>query len=272
MEVTGPAKFWQERFQQFGHTGTVDKFIFAYDQPQRLNEVSRALEKLNIPIGKNTKILDVGCGTGDFISLFIEKGALNVTGIDFVGEVIKLAQKRFAAQKNVQLFQMSVEDMNFPPESFNLVIGINVLQHIIDEKGFSLALDKIMKTLIPGGHFLAMDFSPPRVKERNPSPYVVYRSKTEYIQALESRGAKLSGEFGLPRIGVRLFPVLRKLIDSPAKLSTRYYFSIMKLLKLVTFAFSKPFDYLLFPFPANYTDMRILVFQKTPVTVSPADN
>ena len=48
------------------------------------------LEKYSEP---NSKLLDIGCGTGD-ISREIEKKGYNVTGIDFSSTAIDIAKKK----------------------------------------------------------------------------------------------------------------------------------------------------------------------------------
>jgi len=70
------------------------------------------------------KILDVGCGTGQFGQYLYDKGLTNYLGIDFSEAAIEIA-KRNSAQ---QFIRSSYEDFSF--ESFNVIIALEVLEHL----------------------------------------------------------------------------------------------------------------------------------------------
>jgi len=286
MEGYDPKVFWDERCLRHGHTGEIDGLLYAYDQKQRLKAIGKALSRSRVRMNAGTKILDIGCGTGDLISLFVRCGELDITGIDLSDEVINCASSRFADSRNIRLSVMAVENMEFPVCSFDLVTGINVLQHIIDEDGFSRAIENTVRVVRSGGHILTMDFSPVKVRGREPASYLIIRSRNEYIRAFEDNGCKLIYEFGLPRIGVRLYGVisratakLMKLLpraetsrarennmeSEPAEPAESVFLRIYNLVRTMALKLAKPFDNLLAPFPSRYTDMRILIFEKTVV-------
>lgn len=203
-----PREFWNKRFRIYGHTGDVDSLIYAYDQPQRLRAIDKALSYSGVRINKDTKILDVGCGTGDMISLFISKGGIDITGIDIADEVINYARKRFTHEKRVKFLVMKLEDLGFAPNSFDLVLSVNVLQHVFNEEAFFKAIENMTEVTKTGGHILTMDFSPVKVRVRKPTFYTIVRPRKKYVQAFERKRGKLVCEFGLPRIGVRFCRVI----------------------------------------------------------------
>jgi len=98
-----PENYWGERFRIYGHTGWNDELIYAYDQPLRLKAINKALARAKIPIGDTTRILDIGCGTGDLVSEFVNRGA-SIIGVDVSSEVIEYAKKRFFNFKNAIKF------------------------------------------------------------------------------------------------------------------------------------------------------------------------
>jgi ubiquinone/menaquinone biosynthesis C-methylase UbiE len=178
---------------------------------------------------------------------------------------------------------MEAENMEFPPSSFDLVTSITVLQHITDGEAFSRAIGNIRGVVKTGGHICVMDFSPIKVKDRRPASYLIIRSRKEYVQAFENNGCRLICEFGLPRIGVRLYRVISKAMAKAAKLLLRARTSgakennteresieppesillrVYNMVGRITLKLAKPLDNFLFPFPSRYTDMRILVFVK----------
>jgi len=279
--------FWNQRFKKHGHTGEVDRLLYAYDQPQRLRAINEVLHRTRIPLDRGTKILDIGCGTGDLIESLLNRAAPEIVGIDVSDETIVYAQRRFSGRSGVKLLVMRLEDLNFLPASFNLIFGINVLQHITDAREFSTAIGKMVRILRNGGYIFVMDFSPLKVKDRTPAPYVIIRPRDEYVKAFEDKGCKLVCEFGLPRIGVRLYRLTFRIIVKTYRavahrFNQRPYaktssstevretketknaiaLRVLHIIGVVVLALAKPFDYTLIPFPGRLTDMRILVFKK----------
>lgn len=287
MKDYNPQLYWNERCIKYGHTGDADSLIYQYDQPQRVRAIDKALSRAKVKLGEDSRILDVGCGTGDIISLFISKGISNVTGIDLSEEVIKSAKGRFAGNKNVELDVVGIETAKFPSNMFDLVTSINVLQHIVDDDTFLGVVANIIRMVRMGGYVLIMEFSPIKAKARRPEPCVVVRSRREYVDVFENNGCRLVCYFGLPRLGVRFLRsiffkkaigTLVRLIPKPVKRSLGTANkpasqlgepspqsagkSPLDRIRKAVLTFFKPFDHLLVPFPSRYTDMPILIFQK----------
>ncbi len=268
-----PRSFWNERFRRYGHTGETDDLLYAYDQPQRLRAIDRALSRAGVAIQAGTRILDIGCGTGDLIALFLSWGRPQITGIDLSDEALGYCQSRFATEEQVRLLAVGVEEIEFPPGSFDLVTAVNVLQHITEDQAFARVVDKIVQVVKTGGHILVMDFSPAKVQEKRPAPYLIIRAKEEYIDLFEQAGCKLVSEFGLPRIGVRLYRTASRFAgrfksdsvvrDAPSSTGGRLGGSrVVRCFRVALLAIARPFDTLLMPFPTRYSDMNILIFQK----------
>lgn len=114
------------------------------------------LEKLlcKIPINKFTKILDVGCGRGD-VALYLGKNSKKTIGIDYSKEAIKLAnstRKNFplAIRKKVHYQIMNIRKMSFPDNYFDIVICIDVLEHLYRDE-VEQALREIKRVLKKDG-------------------------------------------------------------------------------------------------------------------------
>ncbi len=211
------------------------------------------------------------------IELLVQHSEPEITGIDISDNTIDYAKRRFAAYTKVELLNARVEEMNFPSVSFNLVIGINILQHITDEEEFLGAIENIVRVTKGDGHILVMDFSPVKVDKRQPSPYVVYRSRQEYIDTFDNGGCKFISEFGLPRIGVRLYRGVSKVggfirlfgfqskqhreVSLTNEANSPWSSRVGDFVRNLVLKFARPLDYFLAPFPSRYTDMRILIFQ-----------
>lgn len=98
---------------------------------------------------KGRTVLDYGCGSG-WLSTYLAQRGATVEGFDISAKLVELAMKR--AQVNgvgerVRLERMIAEDLKFPDNHFDLVVGISILHHIALEEG-SRELHRVMK---PGG-------------------------------------------------------------------------------------------------------------------------
>ena len=71
----------------------------------------------------NKTVLDIGCGTGIYSLIFKQKGARNITGIDFSESSIKTAKSQLekAGSKDVQFLNADIRNHNFPGESFDII-------------------------------------------------------------------------------------------------------------------------------------------------------
>ena len=103
--------YWNQRFKVYGHTGWKSPLIYRYDQKIRVNAFKKLLFRKNISlIDKN--VLDIGCGTGDFVYAISKLGA-NVTGCDISNKLFAKTSKRFSKCDNIEIYCCDVKDFNF---------------------------------------------------------------------------------------------------------------------------------------------------------------
>jgi SAM-dependent methyltransferase len=95
-------------------------------------------------------LLDVGCGTGESRSIYIEH-CRRYTGVDLSGAAVAIAAKRFPRSK---WLVADAARLPFPEARFDLVAFSSVLHHIPD---FRPALAEAMRVLRPGGRVFAFD-------------------------------------------------------------------------------------------------------------------
>jgi SAM-dependent methyltransferase len=78
---------------------------------------------------QRTHVLDLGCGSGVHCAFLASEG-FKVTGVDFSPKGITNTTEKLAElgmDANLQL--AAIEDLRFPPESFDLVISTSVFDH-----------------------------------------------------------------------------------------------------------------------------------------------
>lgn len=97
-------------------------------------------------------LLDVGCGTGNYINVLKHKvGSCN--GLEFNDGMFAQSQAKHLGDERVTLQQGSVLNMDcFQDESFDTVIMTQVLHHLTPDT-HSVALSEIARVLKPGGVF-----------------------------------------------------------------------------------------------------------------------
>lgn len=114
-----------------------------------------------IPIIKHTiqiNILEVGCNTGNFIyalkSYLESQGFYNIVyyGIDLDKMAIQIANEaRNKNDSNVMFKNMAAEELKNLGVEFDIVIGFDIMEHLIDPNMFC---SQIYNTLKPNGLFL----------------------------------------------------------------------------------------------------------------------
>jgi ubiquinone/menaquinone biosynthesis C-methylase UbiE len=101
----------------------------------------------SITIDKNQIFLDIGTGFGTYIYHSSNHAKLYV-GIDINGENLRKAIKK---KENVELITMSAENLAFRDNTFDAVLMIEVLEHVLDDEK---AISDIYRILKPGGKLI----------------------------------------------------------------------------------------------------------------------
>lgn len=88
---------------------------------------------------KKGRILDIGAGTGLFLSYFKKKG-WDVTGVEVSATACKAAKKFF----NINLITGDLLNIKLPSKSFDLVTLNNVIEHLHDPKNTLIKIHKLL--------------------------------------------------------------------------------------------------------------------------------
>lgn len=99
------------------------------------------------------RILDAGCGTGNY-AIALAQAGFRVVGVDLAPGMLARARRKIAADLNDRVvFQQA--DLNcpleFPPDCFEHIICISVLQAVEDPM---MTLGELQRVLRPGGILL----------------------------------------------------------------------------------------------------------------------
>ncbi|MCA1835595.1 MAG: class I SAM-dependent methyltransferase [Actinobacteria bacterium] len=101
------------------------------------------------------RVLDAGCGDGSGAEILARAGAEEVVGVDVAPEAVSTAMERY---ESVATFTLGdVTALPFDAESFDVVVGFEVIEHVADQ---SRALQGLRRVLRPEGMLLVSASNP----------------------------------------------------------------------------------------------------------------
>ena len=129
---------------------------------QRFDDITRTLVKA-IP-SKAARILELGCATGGLLARLRDAGFSQVQGLDPSPGCAQAAWDLY----KVPVFAGSLFNVPGPPEAYDFIILVGVLEHVEDLR---LALEKLKTLLAPGGRVYAEVPDGSRLAGRPDAPY-----------------------------------------------------------------------------------------------------
>jgi 2-polyprenyl-3-methyl-5-hydroxy-6-metoxy-1,4-benzoquinol methylase len=155
---TDEAEYWERRLETLD-LSTVGWQGLGLSYNRWVYRLRRAVfERIVGRLGINwngKQVLDVGSGTGFYLSEWLRLGA-DVTGSDLTRASVDALSTAFPETKFVQW------DVSDPPpyaqDSFDAVSAMDVMFHIVDDSRYHAALQNISQLLKEGGYFVWSDF------------------------------------------------------------------------------------------------------------------
>lgn len=149
-----PLRYWEQRIEQFDLAAVGYRSLgLQFNRwPYRLRRrlFRRAVRRLHED-WKGARVLDIGSGTGFYVSEWLRLGA-SVIGIDLTNAAVARLQGLFPEQTFIQ---GDVSDaLPIAPASFDAVSAFDVLFHIVDDGRYRNAIRNISSALKDGGYVL----------------------------------------------------------------------------------------------------------------------
>jgi ubiquinone/menaquinone biosynthesis C-methylase UbiE len=136
------AKFWDKTAASYAARPVGNEAVY-----QRKLEITREHFRPDM------EVLEFGCGTGS-TAISHTPYVKHIQAIDFSSEMIAIAQAKadHAQVQNVTFATATIDDLKVPDESFDAVLGLNVL-HLLNDR--EAVITKVYRMLKPGGVFVS---------------------------------------------------------------------------------------------------------------------
>lgn len=239
--MTTLAEYWDQRARDYASRGAGLRAVCSYGMPSFYNGYIHLTQHLalarHLRVDAGTSVLDLGCGIGRWSRLLARRGA-NVTGVDVSASMLEEARKRTAKEGLTDRIDYQVGDLStFNLErTFDLVLSVTVVQHILDEDAFALAIRNVARHLAPNGRAVMLEAAPSRPNATCDTEVFRARTAAQYLAAFGNAGLR-----SVSVTGVDPAPLKQKVLPRYRKMPA---FAAKSVIFLAT-ALSLPIDALL---------------------------
>ncbi|MGH8291347.1 MAG: class I SAM-dependent methyltransferase [Steroidobacteraceae bacterium] len=197
-----PAEYWEDRARRFAVEADGLAAVCSYGMPRFYNRLidfcqRRALAPwLRPPPG--TRVLDVGCGVGRWSRLLAARGAC-VTGVDLSPTMIAEAKRRALASGLASRCRFVVQDSAALEiaGSFDLILCVTMLQHMLDMSALRSALRRMALHLAPQGRLVVLEAAPVQAASRCNSSVFTARHRAFYLRLFRECGFRVNALSGV---------------------------------------------------------------------------
>ena len=144
------------------------------------------------------RVLDVGCGIGRWSCRLAARGA-RVTGVDLSPTMIAQAGRRAAARGVAARCRFLAQDLAALElnERFDLILGVTVLQHILEPAALRAAVQRLASHLTADGTLVLLEAAPERAVTSCNSPVFQARQRDEYRRLFAACGLRVQALTGV---------------------------------------------------------------------------
>lgn len=145
-------EYWRDRHGRYGFDlRGVGDYTMSEEENRRILEEGKGLftklcREASVDL-RSVSLLDIGCGTGYFAGVFREAGGSSYLGIDIVDTLFEGLRARYPGFR----FEMLDAGAKELTGEYDLIIMMDVLQHITDDEKFVFALSNARSRLSKRG-------------------------------------------------------------------------------------------------------------------------
>jgi len=213
-----PNVYWEDRARRFAGQGAGLAAVCSYGMPEFYNRAIDLCQRVALArwlkVWPQAKVLDVGCGVGRFSRLLAARGA-QVTGIDLSPTMIAQAGERARQDDIGGRCRFLVQDSAALDigEKFDLVLGVTVLQHILDPDALRSAVQRMAAHLRENGRMVLLEAAPVVLVASCNTSVFKARRRDVYLQLFAECGLEVRSVTGVDPAPFKLWllPRLRRL-------------------------------------------------------------
>ena len=156
LEGDQAAAFWSDRHAKFGADDLrgVGRESWSHeanaaDYADAQQRVRGHVDRLGLAL-EGARVLDLGCGVGTYAQMLREAGVVDYVGVDIAPTLLPELRARFPGYR----FEQHDLSRSAPQGPFDLIVMIDVTQHLVAEGAFPAAMGHVRDALAPGGAFV----------------------------------------------------------------------------------------------------------------------
>lgn len=156
-------KYWNDRFIKYGNSlkGPGNEGMTEEENHNMYAEASLAFTSFCLEQDirfKHKRILEVGCGTGYYTDLISTLGEhIEYTGIDITDAMFNELKTRHPSYR---FFKADITKPLPDMGTFDAVVMIDVVEHIVTIQGFNVAMQNVKQLLAQNGVFIVAPIAP----------------------------------------------------------------------------------------------------------------
>lgn len=139
------------------------------------------------PVTRDTSVLDVGCGTGNYLVALAKATGCKGTGIDPSTEMLAKATAQ-AQALGLDFHVGSAQALEFANASFDLVFSTDVIHHLHRSGGCPAYFREAFRVLRPGSKIATVTDSEWVIRNRKPLTYYFPETLEKELQRYPSMG------------------------------------------------------------------------------------
>ncbi len=136
-------EYYEDYWQKVDSGKALFEGVPIWGEDNQLGKVMNFLER-----SLSGKVLDAGCGEGT-VALHVSKlkGVSKMIALDISRTAINIGKKKAAKEKlgNIEFVQGSTTNLPFKGRTFDTVISLEVIEHVIDVKRMLSELNRVLK-------------------------------------------------------------------------------------------------------------------------------
>lgn len=150
-----PSEYWKTRHEKYGtDLRGVGVCNISQEENEEMYRQAKVIfldycrsHEINF---ENAHALEIGCGTGRYTGIFNEAGGTDYTGVDITDTLFDGLREKFS---DFRFCMLDITKQQLQ-DNYDLIIMIDVTQHIVDDDDFYAAMENIRSHLNQGGTFI----------------------------------------------------------------------------------------------------------------------